>query len=279
MPRVAIDVTQTAGRVSFGPPKPAVGAFLWSALQLPRAWLWQFREKDLRALAMGPAVITFVVGAVLIAAAVGGAGPLQDLWTSRGTGLVGGVTWLAERVLLTVVLVIGAAMITWQLQGAIASASLERMALYVQRVVQGDAPAPTVGALEVVRRAALGFLPRVGRLVVWLLSTAVALTLVLVPVIGPVLVVVAQTCIASLFLAHGAIADNRERLGLPRRLLLREPALVLGLAVAFVPLILVPPLMLVSGGPVAIAGALVALGSQRRQGLAVGTARVSPLAL
>jgi hypothetical protein len=105
----------------------------------------------------------------------------------------------------------------------------------------------------------------VRRLFAWALSSAAAYLLVLVPGAGPVLVVVAQTAIAALFLAHGTIVENRARLGLPRMLLVREPALVMGLALALSPLVLFPPLMVVTGGPVAIAGALVALGAARRR--------------
>jgi uncharacterized protein involved in cysteine biosynthesis len=112
----------------------------------------------------------------------------------------------------------------------------------------------------------------VTRIVSWLLSTIAALTLVLVPVVGPVLVIVVQTVIGALFLSHSVITDNRVRLGLPRRLLLREPAVVLGLATALTPLLLLPPLMIFAGGPVAIAGALVAVGTQRRRGASASMA-------
>ncbi|MFZ5440367.1 MAG: EI24 domain-containing protein [Myxococcota bacterium] len=251
-------------RPDFGPPRNALGAFGWAALQLPRAVVWQWRERELRQLMVAPALTTLLVGLALLTAAVLGAGPLEAALLSRGDGLLAGLAWLALRVVLTVVLVVAALLTTWQLQGAIAAASLERMALYVQRAVEGAAPPPQLGALAVVKTAVRSLFPTVRRLVAWALSALAAATLVLVPLAGPVLVVVAQTLIAVLFLSHGAITDNRQRLGLPRRLLLREPALVLGFALALVPLVLVPPLMLVFGGPVAIAGALVALGVGRR---------------
>jgi uncharacterized protein involved in cysteine biosynthesis len=254
------------GRERFGPPRQPIGAFAWALLQLPRAAWWQLREKELRALALAPALITFAIGMVLTIGAIFAVEPILTWWSDKSPGVLGEVTWIAERVVLTVVLLIGAALATWQLQGAIASAPLERMTLYVERVVNGTAPPPKVGPLEVVKRAARGLFPRTARIVAWLLSTVAALLLIAVPVVGPVLVVVVQTAIGALFLAHGAIADNRERLGLPRKLLLKEPALVLGLAVAVVPLVLFPPAMVLSGGPVAIAGALVALGSRRREG-------------
>jgi uncharacterized protein involved in cysteine biosynthesis len=252
------------GREKFGPPKQPLGAFVWALVQVPRAVWWQLREKELRALALAPALITLALGVLLTIGAILAAEPILTWWATRSPGVLGQVTWIAERVVLTVVLLIGAALTTWQLQGAIASASLERMTLCVQRIVNGEAPPPTVGALQVVKRAARNLFPRTRQLVAWGLSTALALTLIAVPVVGPVLVVVAQTALGSLFLAHGTITDNRERLGLPRKLLLKEPALVLGLAVALAPLILFPPAMILSGGPVAIAGALVALGTQRR---------------
>jgi uncharacterized protein involved in cysteine biosynthesis len=254
-----------AGREKFGPPRQPVGAFFWAMLQLPRAAWWQVREKELRVLALMPALLTLAVGLVLTAGAIIAVEPILTWWSDRSPGFLGDVTWIAERVVLTVVLLIGAAFVTWQLQGAIASGPLERMMLHVQRVVNGEAPPPKVGPLEVVKRAARGLFPRTARVVAWVLCTIVALTLIAVPVVGPVLVVAVQTAIGALFLAHGAIADNRERLGLPRKLLLKEPAIVLGLAVAFVPLVLFPPVMVLSGGPVAIAGALAALGTQRRE--------------
>jgi uncharacterized protein involved in cysteine biosynthesis len=238
---------------------------LWAALQLPRALLWQLREPRLRALAVFPAVVAFGIGMTLSVLAVISEEPLHHLLATRTPGAVGNAAWFAERLVLTLVMLIGVIFATWQLQSAVAGAALERMALYVQREINGAAPDAKLGTLEVVKRAALGFIPRVGRVISWLLSTIAALTLVLVPVIGPVLVLVVQTIIGACFLAHSVITDNRERLGLPRRLLLEEPALVLGLATALAPLLLVPPLMLVAGGPVAIAGALVAVGTQRRR--------------
>ena len=205
-----------------------------------------------------------LVGGALTAAAIFGAGPLLEHFMTRGTGVLAGVAYVTARIVFTLVLVVLAAVATWHVQGLIADAFLERMALCVQRVVDGEAPEPEKGALHVLRSAALGFFPRVRRIVAWLLTTAAAASLILVPTFGPVLVVVAQTAISALFLAHGTIADNRGRLGLPRLLLVREPALVLGLAVSLSPLLLVPPLMLVTGGPVAIARA-VALGARRRR--------------
>jgi uncharacterized protein involved in cysteine biosynthesis len=252
------------GRETFGPPKQPLGAFFWALAQVPRAVWWQLREKELRGLAVAPALITLALGIALTVAAILAAEPILTWWSTRSPGVLGQVTWIAERVVLTVVLLIGAALTTWQLQGAIAAASLERMTLCVQRIVNGQAPPPTVGPLQVVKRAARSLFPRTKQLVAWVLSTLAALTLIAVPVVGPVLVVGVQASLGALFLAHGAITDNRERLGLPRKLLLKEPALVLGLAVALAPLILFPPAMILSGGPVAIAGTLVALGTQRR---------------
>lgn len=254
-----------SARPTFGPPRNAPGAFGWAALQLPRALLWQVRERRLRGLAFLPALLTLGLGSLGALLSLLSAGPLQALLFHRAPGLFGTATWLTIRVGLTVLLLVGALLTAWHLQGAIASAALERMALHVQREVLGEAPPPTLDAARVVKRAVLGVLPSLRRLVVWALSSLSAMTLILVPVAGPVLVVVAQTAIGALFLAHGAIADNRDRLGLPRRLLLREPALLLGYALACVPLLLFPPALFFAAGPVHIGGALVALGAHRRR--------------
>lgn len=253
-----------SGRATFGPPRNAFGAFGWAVLQLPRAFLWQVRERELRGLAFVPALLTFGLGSIGCLVAVLSAGPLQELLFDQAPGLFGAATWLAIRVGLTTLLIVGALLTAWQLQGAIASAALERMALHVQRVVLGDAPAPSIGSAAVVKRAVAGLFPSVRRLVIWALSSVAAMTLILVPVVGAVLVVVAQTAIGALFLAHGAIADNRDRLGLPRRLLLKEPALLLGYALACVPLVMFPPALLFVAGPVSVGGAMVAVGAHRR---------------
>lgn len=255
----------SGGRAAFGPPRNALGAFGWATLQLPRAVLWQVRERELRRLMFVPALLTFGLGSLGCVIAVLAAGPLQALVMEQSPGFLGGAAWLGVRVLLTVVLVVGALLAAWHLQGALAAASLERMALHVQREVLGDAPPPVTDAGAVVKRAVLGLFPSTRRLVLWGLTSAAGLTLVLVPVAGPVLVVVTQTAIGALFLAHGAIADNRDRLGLPRRLLLREPALLLGYALACAPLLLFPPALLFLSGPVSVGGALVALGAHRRR--------------
>lgn len=254
-----------SGRAEFGPPRNPFGAFAWALVQLPRALVWMIRERELRSLALMPGLLTLGIGFLLAVIAVMSAGPIQELLLDRAPGALGGVTWLATRVVLTVVLVIGALLTSWQLQSGFASASLERMALHVQKAIIGSAPEPTIGTSAIVKRAVLGVFPSVRRLVVWALTSLSALTLVLVPVVGPVLVVVAQTGIGATFLAHGAIADNRDRLGLPRRLLLREPALLLGYALACVPLVLFPPVLLFASGPVSVGGSMVALGAHRRR--------------
>ena len=101
---------------------------------------------------------------------------LQELIFDRAPGLFGAATWLAIRVGLSAVLVVGALLTAWQLQGAIASAALERMALHVQRVVLGDAPAPAIDAPAVVKRAVVGLFPSVRRLTLWALSSLAAMT-------------------------------------------------------------------------------------------------------
>lgn len=256
-----------SGRATFGPPRNAFGAFGWATLQLPRALLWQVRERELRGLAFVPALLTFGLGATGCVLALLSAGPLQELLFDRAPGLFGAATWLAIRIGLTTLLLVGALLTAWQLQGAIASAALERMALHVQRVVLGDAPAPAIDARAVVKRAVVGLFPSVRRLTLWALSSIAAMTLILVPVVGAALVVIVQTALGALFLAHGAITDNRDRLGLPRRLLLKEPALLLGYALACVPLVLFPPALLFVAGPVSIGGAMVAVGQTRRSAL------------
>ncbi|MDX2010787.1 MAG: EI24 domain-containing protein [Myxococcaceae bacterium] len=252
-------------RPTFGPPRPAVGAFFWAVLQLPRAVVWTLRERALRELLFQPALVTAAVTVVFSLGALVGAGPLEALLLERQPGLGGTVVWLGVRVALTGCLLIAAIFTAWQLAGAITAASLERMALYVQREVLGEAPPPSIDGVAVVVRAARSLFPTTRRLFLWALTTLAATTLILVPVAGPVLVVVAQTAVNAAFLAHGAIADNRARLGLPSRLLLREPALLLGYALACVPVVLVPGVALVAAAPVTVGGALVALGAHRRR--------------
>jgi len=260
-----MEPTSPRGRATFGPPRNAFGAFGWAVVQLPRALWWQVRERELRALTLAPVLWTLIAGVTGLVGAVIAAGPLS-------AALIAEPAWLqlTLRVVLTFVLALLAVLLTWQLQGALAAPSLERMALFVQREVTGDAPPPESGALLAMKKALTGFFPSVRRLFAWALTAALGLTLVLVPVVGPVLVIVAQTAVAALFLAHGAIVQNRARLGLPRRFVLAEPALVLGLAVSCVPLVLVPPLLLFVGSTVHVAGALVSLGWQRRSALVVG---------
>jgi uncharacterized protein involved in cysteine biosynthesis len=251
-------------RPAFGPPRNALGAFAWAVLQLPRAVWWTARESRLRSLLVAPALLAAVLTLLFCVAAVLGAGPLEALLFDRPEGVVGTATWLGLRVALTGCLLIAAVFTGWHLSAALTSASLERMALYVQREVQGDAPPPVTGAPQVLQKAVRNLFPRTRQLLVWALSTAAAMGLVLVPVVGPVLMLVAQTLINALFLAHGAITDNRERLGLPRRLLLREPALLLGYGLACVPVVLIPGVAAFAAAPVTVGGALVALGAHRR---------------
>ncbi|MFT3706439.1 MAG: hypothetical protein QM817_02105 [Archangium sp.] len=253
----------TVPRPKFGPPRNPFGRFAWAVAQLPRAFWWQVRSAELRKLFFLPTIITVIVGFALLGGAAVASGTLVTMQHHDGNAAVVAVGVTLEFLLAFAVLSAAAVFITWHAQSAISAPAFERMTLVVQRDVDGSAPEPAVGALEVMRRALRGFFPRLRSLVLWALTAIAGAALVLVPVFGPVLALGAQVIIASLFLAHGTITDNRTRLGLPRRLLLAEPALVLGLALGLVPLVLLPPLLFFCGGPVAIAGALVALGSRR----------------
>jgi uncharacterized protein involved in cysteine biosynthesis len=227
-------------RPSFGPPRHALGAFGWAVLQLPRALWWTLRERPLRSLLLQPALVTAAVTVALCIAAVAVAGPLEAAVLDRQPGLGGTVVWFGVRAALTVSLLFAAVFSAWQLAGAITAASLERMALFVQREVLGDAPPATIDGVGVVVRAVRSLFPTTGRLLLWALTTVASTSLILIPVAGPILVVVVQVLVNAMFLAHGAIADNRARLGLPSRLLLREPALLLGYTLACVPVVLIP---------------------------------------
>lgn len=261
-----------SGRASFGPPRNPVGAFGWAALQLPRAFLWTLREKELRHLLVVPAMITSGVTILLCAGALALVHPLEAALVELPSGVLGALASIGLSVILGAMLLLAAIFTGWQLSGPIAASAFEKMALFVQREVTGEAPEPTIGGTAVVKRALRGLFPSTRRLIIWALSSIASLSLVLVPGVGPLLVVIAETAIGAIFLSHGAIADNRDRLGLPRRLLLREPALLLGYALACAPLVLLPFSMLVAAGPVAVGGALVALGAHRRATLATAPA-------
>ncbi len=234
------------------PPRFGLGAFAWALVQPLRGAWWQLREPQLRALAVAPALVTLLVGAVLSAGAVLAAVQLQP----QPFG----------RVVLAVIGVALALLFTVQLSGAISSAALERMSIYVQKKTTGEAPEPTLGVGRVLASAARSVLPTLRSLVLWALCSAAAAGLVLVPPFGPVLVVPVQVLLGAGFLAHGAVAASRERLELPRRLYWREPACLLGLTLGFVPFLLVPPLLIVGAGTIAISGTLVALGIRARRG-------------
>lgn len=253
-----------SGREGFGPPTNPVGAFVWAALQLPRAFVWTFREKQLRRHLVLPSIITCAVIVSLAALALQLVGPIEQALVDLPSGVLGTIASIGLTAVIAGFLLLAAVVVGWQLSAHIAAGSHERMALFVQRTVMGAAPQPTITAGAVVKRAVRGLFPSVRRLVIWALTSLASLTLVLVPAIGPLLVVIAQTAISALFLAHAAIADNRDRLGLPARLLIREPALLSGYALACVPFALFPPAMLFVSGPIAVGGALVAVGAQLR---------------
>lgn len=252
-------------RASFGPPRNPLGAFGWAVLQLPRALLWTVREQELRRHLVLPWVVTLAITLGLCGLSLSLVGPIERALVDAPSGVTETLAFVGLGAAITAVLVVGSVLIGWQLAGPIAASSFERMALFVQKAVTGTSPEPSLTSSAVVVRAVRGVFPSVRRLIVWVLTSLAALTLVLVPVVGPLLVVVAQTLVSAFFLAHGAIADNRDRLGLPRRLLLREPALLSGYALACVPFVLVPPALLFFGGPVAVGGALVALGAHGRR--------------
>lgn len=263
-------MSPATGRQNFGPPRAPWGAFAWAVVQLPRAFWWQLREPELRRLTVAPTLWAGLAGLALAIAAVLGGGPLTERLVPEGAW------WnLLARAVLTFVLLVAAALGTWQLQSVIAAPSLERMALFVQREVLGVAPEAEWALTTALRRAVSGVLPNARRFSAWLISAALGASLVLIPVVGPLLVIPVQAAVAAVFLAHGAITDNRDRLGLPRRLLLREPALVIGFAAACAPLMLFPPVLLFAGGTVQVAGALVALGCHRRV-TAVGSRDEAP---
>lgn len=261
-------------------PKNPFARFAWALVQLPRAFWWQISDGELRRLLLLPTILTVVIGIALIIGAAVLSGTIIA-WTHSQEGAhVAAVAVTFEYLLLFAVLSLAAIFLTWHAQSAFAAPAFERMTLHVQRKLDGDAPEPNIGALEVMRRALRALFPRVRSLILWALTAAAGATLVFVPVIGAPLAIGVQALIAALFLAHGTITDNRTRLGLPRRFLLKEPALMLGLSVGLVPLVLVPPILLFSGGPIAIGGAFVALGARAEKSeaedLPDGTARNQP---
>jgi hypothetical protein len=194
-----------------------------------------------------------------------GAAPLQHLLMREGTSFTEHATWLAARVVLHALLAFSALVATLRLQGAVTAAVTERMSLFVQRTVLGQAPEPTMGTGKVLWQAVKSVVPTLKALVLWGLTSLAAAALVLIPGMGAVLVVPVQAVVAAAFLAHGAVADSRGRLGLPRWLYLRELACLLGLTLGFLPFVLFPPLMLVGSGAMAISGTLVALGARARR--------------
>lgn len=250
----------------FGPPRFGLWAFFWAVVQPLRAVWWQLRFTELRALAMVPAAVTLVLGTALVMASVLLAAPAQNLLMTHGQGVLGNAAWVLVRILVHVVLGFAAVVATIRLQAAVAGAALERMALFVQRRILGTAPEPAIGLGRMVVNALRALLPSLRSLVLWGLTALAAATVVLIPVVGPALVFPVEAALAAGFLAHGAVIDSRERLGLPRFLYLKEPACLLGLTVGFVPFVLFPPLMIVGGGAIAVSGALVAVGlSERRR--------------
>jgi len=202
----------------------------------------------LGALALAPAGITLLVAVALV----------------RGA-------WLAaDELVLKLVLLALALLFTVQLSGAINGAALERMSLYVQKKLTGEAPEPAIGVGRVVLVAARSALPTLKSLVLWALCAGAAAGLVLVPPFGPLLVIPVQVLLGAAFLAHGAVTASRQRLELPRQLYWREPACLLGLTLGFVPFLLVPPLLIAGAGTIAISGTFVALGIRERSVLRRG---------
>lgn len=217
---------------------------------------------ELRSLALRPTGLTLGAGLALLISSFMLAAPLQHaLMDPAAPKLLG----FAARVAIHAVLAFTAVLATLRLQAVFTGIYLERMSLAVQRKVTGTAPEPAVGAKGALSLAVRSLVPSLKALVLWALTALLACAVVLIPVVGAVLVVPLQVALAAGFMAHGAVADSRGRLGLPRWLYLRELACLSGLTVGFVPFVLFPPLMLVGGGSITIAGTLVALGVKSRR--------------
>ncbi|MDP1827481.1 MAG: hypothetical protein Q8L48_29695 [Archangium sp.] len=244
----------------FAAPRNPVVAFFWAVVQVPRSFWWVIRFGELRALLVLPLVVSLVVGAGLLTVSFFAARPVLSLVLDHHSG----VAWGVSLVLTHLVLAASAVVVTLQLQGGIASAYHERASLFVQRKLVGDAPPPSTGPLGVLVRA-VKVLPGIRTIALWVLTFACSAALIFVPVAGPVLVVVSQIALAAGFLAHGSVIAARERLGLPRWLYLREPALLLGLTLGVVPFILFPPLALFGAIALSVCGTTVALGIQARR--------------
>jgi hypothetical protein len=241
----------------FGPPRAAPLAFGWALLQPLRAAWWQLTVPELRALALKPAALTLGAGLALLVSTFLLAAPLQQALLHSSS--------FALRVVVHAVLAFVAVLLTLRLQAVFAGVYLEKMSLSVQRKVTGSAPEPSLGAGGALSLAVRTLVPGVKALVLWALTALLACTVVLIPVFGPLLVLPVQAAVAAGFLAHGAVADSRGRLQLPRWLYLRELACLSGLTVGFLPFVLFPPLMLLGAGSITIAGTLVALGAKARR--------------
>jgi hypothetical protein len=238
-------------------------SFFWALLQPLRAVWWQLKYAELRALALKCALVTVAAVTALLGAAFFAAGPLQRL-VFGSTGVVAA----AEQVVIYLLLSLVALFAALQLQGPITSAFCERMSLFVQKQLTGVAPEPELGKRRVLLGAVKSLFPTLRALLLWGLTAAAAALLVLLPPFGPLLVVPVQLMLGAAFLAHAAVAQVRPRLGLPRRLYLKQPGAMLGLAIGFVPFVMFPPFALAGAGAIAISGTFV--------GLRIGDARAAP---
>lgn len=244
-------------------PRNPLAAFFWAAAQVPRAFAWVLRFPELRAVVVLPLVVTLVLGAALLAGSWFAARPLLELVMAQQPGTLHQLAWGVSITVTHLLLALSAVVVALQLQGGVSSAYHERASLFVQRRLTGSAPEPATGTVAVLLRA-VKVLPSVRTLLLWALTAFCSATLIFVPVAGPVLVVVAQLALAAGFLAHGAVVMARDRLGLPRWLYFREPALLLGLTLGVLPFVLFPPLALFGAVALSVSGTIVAVGAAHR---------------
>jgi CysZ protein len=222
----------------------------------PRLWIW--------------VAAPFVAAAALLAALIWVIVSQLDPWTDRlaarlpdWLSLAGGVIDVA----LTLLLLLGGYVVFIAVASMIAAPFNEKLSEVIEEEVTG-ASGPASSVVVFVRELVRGLIHSVRRLVVYLATMVVLLLCgVLVPVVGPIIAVVAGGYVTARFASYDAYDAVFARLGWPYRAktdyLAVHRGRTLGLGAAIALLLLVPFANLVALSVGAAGATLAYLGGRR----------------
>ena len=222
---------------------------------VPRAWWWMLRHHTLRRGLWRPLALIPGIFALLSIAALVFGDDVFELVVADPGGRVGHAGYVVAEVIVQlglVVLALGVAVLSVAPLSALA---FDRLSRATEAMLGWPLPPSVLGPKELLKAFALQRIPTIFSLVAYAISAAAALWLVLIPVVGPFVVVAVELLLLAIALLRNGLGDAvARRPDLPGYLhVLRcAPLAVVGLGVALVAITFIPFIGILLVSPISV---------------------------